>query len=330
MAKKPGSKTTTKATKATARKLPKASQKPVNAARQVKPAKRTGWQRLKPVRTGKQLPSVAAMVKTTAIIIWGHRRLFIGISLLYGLFNLLLVRGLSSGIDIQRLRASFDLTTGGHPGWLASGLGTFFSLLGTGSNDPSGASYQLFLLLFLSLAIIWSLRQVLAGHTITIRDAYYRGIFPLIPFIVVLVIIGLQLLPLMIGTTIFSLVLNNGIAVTLLEKIICGGVFGMLVLLTLYWLCSSVFALYIVTLPGMTPIKALRSANELVRHQRLLVFRKLISLPVIGLVLTGLIMVPTIVLIPTAAAWVYVVLSMFAPLLAHSYLYTVYRELLDE
>lgn len=328
MAQKSGSKTVKKVS---ASKRTKAAQKTVATPRQVKPAKRTGLKRLKPVRSNKRLPSVFAMIKTMLIILRGHWRLFTGITLVYGILNLLFVRGLSSGVDIEKLRTSFNLASGGHPGWLASGTGTFLSLLGGSTNsDPTSASYQLFLILFVSLAIIWALRQVLAGHVINVRDAYYRGMFPLIPFMLVILIIGLQLLPLMIGTTVFSVITTNGIAVGIFEKTISIVLLTALVLLTLYWLCASIFALYIVTLPGMTPIKALRSARELVRHKRVMVFRKLIALPVLGLLLAGVIMVPFIVALPAVAPWVYLLLSVFAPLLAHAYLYTVYRELLDE
>ena len=87
-------------------------------------------------------------------------------------------------------------------------------------------------------------------------------------------------------------------------------------------LCSSLFALYIVTLPDMTPLKALRSARQLVRYRRPLVFRKLLYLPVALLVIASVIMIPVIALIAPAAPWVLFVLAIGALITAHTYMYT--------
>ena len=60
------------------------------------------------------------------------------------------------------------------------------------------------------------------------------------------------------------------------------------------------FALYIVTLPDMTPMKALRSARELVRYRRWTVLRKVLFLPLMLLVVAAIIMVPIIILADAA------------------------------
>ena len=88
--------------------------------------------------------------------------------------------------------------------------------------------------------------------------------YPLIPFILVLLVCCLQLLPLIIGSSLYSLVVSNGIAVQPIEKFVWALLFASLALLSLYMITSSLFALYISTLPDMTPMKALRSARELV------------------------------------------------------------------
>ncbi len=93
---------------------------------------------------------------------------------------------------------------------------------------------------------------------------------------------------------------------------------------------SSIFALYIVTLPDMTPLKALRSARELVKGRRWAVILRLLSLPVILLIVAAIIMVPIIIVLTPVAQWVFFLLTMFTLVAVHAYMYTLYRELLNE
>jgi hypothetical protein len=143
-------------------------------------------------------------------------------------------------------------------------------------------------------------------------------------------VVGLQLIPLLVGSTLYAVVTTNGIAVTVIEKLIWLFVFGVLALWTLYMLSSSLFALYIVTLPDMTPLKALRSARELVRHRRWTVLRKILWLPLALLLIAAVLMVPIIIWLTPLAQWLFFVLTMFVLVAVHGYMYTLYRELLNE
>lgn len=279
-----------------------------------------------------KLPSVWRLTRITADTLWRHRALFIGITLVYGLLNLVLVQGLASSTNISSLKHELNQVFTGHLGSLASSLSIFVVLVGgagNGSSQTAGA-YQLFLGLITSLAVIWALRQVLAGGKLRIRDAYYRGMYPLVPFIVVLVIVGLQLIPLLIGSLLYGIVTTNGIAVYFVEKLLWVLLYAALALLSLYMLSSSLFALYIVTLPDMTPLKALRSARELVKMRRWTVLRKILGLPVILLVVAAIIMVPIIIWLTPLTQWVFFLLTMFALVAVHAYMYSLYRELLNE
>ena len=286
----------------------------------------------KRVKHAVKLPNVWQITKAAAGLLWQHRGLFIGITLMYGLLNLVLVQGLANSTDVSDLKNSLNLVFNGHLGSLASSLSVFAILLGSAGNgsSPTAGAYQFFLGLITSLAIIWSLRQLSAGASLRVRDAYYRGMYPLVPFILVLIVIGLQLIPLLIGSTVYSLVINGGIAVYAVEKLVWALLFGLLALLSLYMISSSLFALYIVTLPDMTPMRALRSARELVRFRRWTVLRKILCLPVILLVAAAVVMVPVIIWLTTLAQWIFFLLTMFALVAVHAYMYTLYRELLNE
>lgn len=311
---------------------PKARSRPVKPRRLKQPEYKT-FKLQKRIRHPVRLPNVWRLTRKAARTLWQHKRLFIGITLVYGLLNVILSQGLSGASDVSTLKQTINQVFTGHLGGLASGISVFALLVGSaGSNSTPGAGpYQLFLGLIASLAIIWALRQVLAGASgLRIRDAYYNGMYPLIPFILVLLVVGLQLIPLLIGSAVYGLVINNGIAVYFVEKLIWALLYGLLAILSFYMVSSSIFALYIVTLPDMTPMKALRSARELVRYRRWTVMRKILCLPLILLIAAGIIMVPIIIWLTPLARWVFFLLTMTGLAAVHAYVYTLYRELLNE
>jgi hypothetical protein len=147
-------------------------------------------------------------------------------------------------------------------------------------------------------------------------------------FFIILIVIGLQFLPLILGATLYNLVINNGIAVYTVEKWLWGLLFFIMALATIYMICSSIFALYIVTLPDMTPMKALRSARELVVHRRWEVLRKIIFLPIALIIIATIIMIPLLLAATPVAVWVFFVMTIAALVVIHSYVYALYRELL--
>jgi hypothetical protein len=279
-----------------------------------------------------KLPSVYRITKKAVRTVWDQKALFLGITFIYGFLNLVLVQGIAGSTDTSVLKEGLDEIFTGNLGGLASSLSIFSIMLSSAGNSTSqtAGAYQMFLALIGSLAIIWALREVLAGKNVRIRDAFYRGMYPLIPFILIMFVIALQIIPILVGSGLYSIVVNNGIAVLFVEKFLWAMLYGLLGLLTLYMLSSSIFALYIVTLPDMTPVKALRSARELVRYRRWTILRKIISLPIILLITAAVIMVPIIIWLTPLAQWVFFMLTMSALLAIHAYMYTLYRELLND
>ncbi len=301
--------------------------------RKLKPPEYKSLRPSKRIKHPVKLPSAWRVAKAAAKTLWQHKGLFLGITLVYGLLNLVLVQGLASNTDVTSLKNTLNLVFTGHLGSLASSLAVFAVLVGSAGNGSSqtAGAYQLFLVLITSLAVIWALRQVLAGtKKIRIRDTYYRGTYPLVPFILVLLVVGLQLLPLVVGSALYNLVVANGIAIYFVEKFAWALLAGLLALLSLYLVSSSLFALYIVTLPDMTPMKALRSARQLVRNRRWVVVRKILFLPILLLVAAAMIMVPIIIWLTALSQWVFFLLTMLAVAATHSYMYGLYRELLNE
>jgi hypothetical protein len=274
------------------------------------------------------LPSAYKITKIAAHTLWSHKRLFAGITFVYALLNIVLVQGMSSSQDISFVK---DALTGGSESVWAS-LGTFTLLIGSGGNSssPQTAPYQLMLFLIGSLAVIWTLRQLMAGKKLRVKDAYYKGVYPLVPFTLVLFVIGLELIPALLGSYLYGTVMSGGIAILAIQKLMWVLLYLLLIWLSLYLISSSMFAVYVVTLPGMEPIKALRSAKELVRYRRWTVLRKVAFLPVVLLIVASVVMVPIIIWLTPLARWVFFALTMCMLPAAHAYMYALYRELLNE
>jgi hypothetical protein len=274
------------------------------------------------------LPNAWKLIRQAMRTLWSQRWLFLGISLVYGVLSLVLVQGLAATTDVANLKQALA----SKESIFAYSFGVFSQLVGSSGNAVNGtaATFQFLLILIVSLALIWALREVIAGNKIRIRDSYYQGMHPLIPFILVLLVIVLQLIPMVIAGSLYTIVLANGIAVFAAEKFLWALMFGFISLLSVYMVSSSIFALYIVALPGMTPMRALRSARALVRFRRWTVLRKVLVLPVMLLVLAALVMFPVIVIFAPAAQWVFFMLSTIALAVVHSYLYSLYRELLRD
>ncbi len=263
-----------------------------------------------------------------------RKRLFGGITIIYLMLTIVLVKGFGVGTDIASLKDAITQIFGGSFSGLTTSLALYGVLLtnvNTGGGQQSGA-YQTVFLIIASLAVIWALRQTLSPTNkkvkLQVRDAFYKGMYPLIPFLLVLAVVGIQLLPVAVAGFLYSTVVAGGLAVTAIEKAIWAMLVAGIILLSLYMITSSVFALYIVTLPEIRPIQALRSARDLVLHRRWTIMRKLLFLPVALLVCSAAITIPLIIFAPTLAEWVFFVLSMFGLVVFHSYLYTLYRELL--
>ncbi|MDZ7786073.1 MAG: hypothetical protein U5L95_03055 [Candidatus Saccharibacteria bacterium] len=278
----------------------------------------------------KPLPKARHLFSAAIRHIWRHKKLFLGILLVQLIFTLIFVTGFGLfSSDLGETKSIVqDLL--GPDSTLYTGATLLGILVTSGSGQTSevGNLYGMILLLINSLAIIWALRKTHAKTAPRLKEAYYQGMYPLIPFILVTVVILLQLLPLVIGNALYSIVISNGIAVTGLEQAVWLLLFIGLALLSIYMITSSLFALYIVTLPDVRPLQALRSARQLVLHRRMMVARKLVFLPVVLLVLLAVMLLPIVIYVTPIAEVAFFVLGNAGLLIGHAYSYELYRELL--
>lgn len=299
------------------------------AARKLKQPVHKSFLLKKRIKHQAVLPSAWSIFKASIRHLYAHKKLFSGIVLIYLFLTLLLVRGFGLNSDLGVAKDAIQELITGTAGHLAASLTVFGLLLGSGTPTSDVASaYQSVILTIITLVLIWSLRQTHAHEPITIKSAFYKSTYPLIPFVLVLLVLGLQLLPMLLGNLIYSLTLPSGLAATAIEKTLWIILALGLSFISIYMICASIFALYIVTLPDMTPLKALRSAKGLVRYRRWSIIRKVLFLPFILVILFLVIMLPIILVATPIAEVVFLLLSSATVAVVHSYMYSLYRELL--
>jgi len=255
-------------------------------------------------------------------------KVFLIIAVIYGVLNALLVPTISS-TDLSVAKDNFDAAMKSGNNNALGGVGIYAYLLGTAgtANSEVAGVYRFLLAFIVSLALIWTIRQVYAGQKVTVKDGFYKGMAPFVPSLLLLGVAVIQMLPLIIGSFIYTLVVaTGGLGVS---QIAAWAIFAFLTaFLSLFFVCSTLFALYVVCLPDVTPMVALRAARELVRDRRWLVMRRVAVLPIILFILGVILLLPFIFFATSIAGWVFLFMLTAMLPVVHSYMYLLYRELL--
>jgi len=243
-----------------------------------------------------------------------------GIIVSYGILNFFIA---SSFVDIHQRFKSLDHQLNSHH--FHSALNAFGSLFGSfGANRSAvGVAAEGILFVLVSLMIVWSLRQIFAKKKVSILDSFYSSTSQLVPYLVVLFVLILETLPLALATAIMYAITSPNIEVwgLIIFGVICAG----LALATFYLLIAGVLATYIVLLPGMRPLTALRSANDLVKFRRWQILQRILFVTLFIALAMGVIMIPLIVYAHVMVAPTFYALAVLAVLFAHTYLYSLYR-----
>ncbi len=277
----------------------------------------------------KKIPSVPAILRQTISHIWRNKKTFFGILLIYLVLNLIFVKGFASTVDISGLKQELALTANSG---VNINLALVSTLFGSGNSAATevGSLYQTVILILASLAFVWLFRHTNddSDKKLTVRQPFYEGMAPLVPFLLVLCVVGLQLIPMVAGLGLLSTVLSNGLAVTLLEQVLWSLLALSLTLLTFYMISSSLFALIIVTLPDTTPMAALRSARKVVVFRRWTLMRKIFLMTILVTASFALIVFLSIIAVPFMAEWIFFIVSSVLVPIIIGFVYKMYRALL--
>lgn len=281
------------------------------------------------VKTRQPLPGSFKLTAHVLGILKQNWKPLGGIVLVYLLLNIVFASGISN-VSTAFDNIKINLNASNSNGLLHAASG-FSSLVGSAgaSGSATGSVYQSILFVIESLVIIWALRHLLSSQKVSVKMAYYKSMTPLVPFLLVIFVIIIQLLPVTIGATVLAAVSTSVFTGTAAASIVSAIAFILLAGWSVYMVSASIFALYIVTLPDIQPRQALRSAKDLVKFRRLAVIRKVFFLPLFILLAMGVIIIPLILYASAAVPTVFYLLSMLTILFVHTYLYSLYRRLIE-
>jgi hypothetical protein len=150
--------------------------------------------------------------------------------------------------------------------------------------------------LLLWLTTVWLLRAIMAGAKPKMRDGLYNAGAPIIPTIFVGFVAILQMIPIAFVLYGYSAAVGSGLLEGGVEAMLFWSAAIMLALLSAYWLTSTFIAMVVVTLPGMYPLQALRTAGDLVIGRRIRILLRLLWMFLLVAVAWALIAIPTIML----------------------------------
>ncbi len=294
------------------------------------------------------LPGYWAFTHSVRRTLWQHRKLFLGLTAIYALLIALMV-GIGSQDTYTTLTDTLSSTSGGVLSGGLGALGQASLLLATTVSGSLSQNltevqqvYAVILGLLTWLTTIWLLRNVLAGHKVKLRDGLYSSGAPILATFLVGLVFIVQLLPLALALIGYSAASSTGLLTNGVEAMLFWAAAGLLVVLSLYWITSTFFALVIVTLPGMYPLRALKTAGDLVIGRRLRILLRILWLALLIVLIWVVIMIPIILLdswlksiwpginwlplVPVAL----LVMSSLTLVGATSYIYLLYRKVVAD
>jgi hypothetical protein len=160
---------------------------------------------------------------------------------------------------------------GGDWGAFSQAGALLISVATSGLSSASSEAQQIFAVLItimMWLTIVWLLRNKMAGHAVKLRDALYNSGAPLFASIVVTLVILVQLIPIAIAAIGYTAASSTGLLDGGVEAMLFWLAAGLLAILSLFWITSSLFSMVIITLPGMYPFRALKTSGDIVLGRR--------------------------------------------------------------
>jgi len=213
------------------------------------------------------------------------------------------------------------------------------SMIGALNSNFSDVQYIYLsaLIILAVLTVVWLLRHQLVGDKLKVRDGLYASAAP-IASEYVLVIIGIaQLIPAALATLVYVSATTSGLLDGGIETAMFSIALLFILVLTLYFMTTTLFALFIATIPGTYPIRAYRAARKIVAGQRLRLVMRLLWMAVILLITWFVILVPFVIIVNSVgggSSWAipiaYQLMVASSIVYATAYGYLLYRRMIDD
>lgn len=295
-----------------------------------------------------KLPGYWAFTVYVHKILWSNKRTFLCLALFYSILTILLA-GMASQDSFITLTEVLDETSGevliGTWGKIGgAGLLLVSAITGgmsTGLTDVQQI-YAGLITLLTWLTSVWLLRNILAGHKVKLRDGVYKAGAPIVSTFLVSLILFIQLLPVAVAIIAYGAAMATGLLDGGVEAMLFWLAAGLLTVLSLYLITGTIFALVIITLPGMYPMKAIKISGDLVIGRRARILLRLVWMAVVEIIVWILVMVPLILLnnwllsvwpvidsLPIVPV-VLLVMSALTIIWTSSYVYLLYRKVVAD
>jgi hypothetical protein len=293
------------------------------------------------------LPGLIALTHTVNKTLWKYKRIFIPLALIYIALYLVLVGALSqdtySSLSDAMQQTSDEVASGDIGAVTQAGI-LFLTIASSGGGSTTTETQQIFsviLILMVWLTTVWLLRNLMAGHKVKLRDGLYNSGAPIFSTFLVVLLIAVQLLPIAIAAIGYSAATASGLLAGGVEAMLFWVAAALLALLSLYWITSSVLALIIVTLPGMYPYQAIKTAGDLILGRRVKILIRWIWMGLVLLVAWVVVIIPIILFdmwvksLWPAIEWLPIVpltvvaMGAVSAVWVSTYAYTVYRKVVD-
>jgi hypothetical protein len=294
-----------------------------------------------------ELPGYISFTHFVNKTVWSNKKALLGLAAIYLVLFTILV-GIGSQENYKSLADGLQETnesiTGGDFSQISQAGLLFFTIATVGITETPTEAQQIFIILLgllVWLTTVWLLRNRLAGHKVKLRDALYNAGAPIVPLFLIVLIILVQLIPVLLTIIGYEAATATGLLTSGVEAMLFWFAAVFMAILSVYWITSSIFGLVIATLPGMYPLKALRSAGDLVLGRRVrILLRWTWMFVMIGLA-WAIILIPLILIdeglksiwpmyanVPTVP-FVLAVLSTVSIIWVSSYVYLLYRKVVD-
>ncbi len=294
------------------------------------------------------LPGYWKFTSYVAKTLWQYRKTFLLLALVYSILTAILI-----GITSQSAYAQLTdaLRSGGGDifgGWqqfgqalvlFAGTIGSSFSV--QNSSGGAGTLYAVMIALMVWLTTVWLLRNYLAGQAVKLRDGLYSSAAPLFATYVLALVILVQLIPLALAFLGYSAASTTGLLNQGVEAMLFWFAAGGLALLSLYMVTRTLFAMIIVTLPGMYPFVAYNRARDIVLGRRTRLLLRAIWLMFTILFGWIVILLPIILIDVIISGWwkwfenvplipvTVLVLGALTAVWTAGYIYLLYRKVVD-
>ncbi|MEI7689420.1 MAG: hypothetical protein WCI79_00440 [Candidatus Saccharibacteria bacterium] len=292
------------------------------------------------------LPGYIAFTKYVIRTLSKNRKTFLLLALVYAVLTGIVV-GMASQDLYGTLSDTFNNSGGIFAGFVGeiTKAGMLFASAATGGvTNALSESQQIFAVVMILLAwltSVWLLRNIMAGHKVKLRDGLYNSGAPILPTFLIALLGVFQLLPVALATIGYSAANTTGLLAGGVEAMLFWFAAGLLTLVSIYFLTSTVFALVIITLPGMYPTRAIKTAGDLVVGRRFRILLRFIWMGLVTMVSWAIIMIPIIIFdswlksVWSGIGWVPIVpvfilvLSSLTVIWVSSYVYLLYRKVID-